>query len=123
MSNLPLKVEQSMIEYPVSITEALLQEITDCIVDTFNPEKVVLFGSHTAGTSHPDSDIDLLVVMEAEDSPIQRAVAVKRVCRPRFVAMDVLVKTPEEIATQLRRGNFFLRQILEEGRVLYERHP
>ncbi len=36
--------------------------------------------------------------------------------------MDVLVKTPDEIAAQLQRGNFFLRQILAEGRMLYERH-
>ena len=34
----------------------------------------------------------------------------------------VLVKTPGEIAEQLRRGNFFLRQIVTEGRVLYDRH-
>jgi uncharacterized protein len=111
-----------MAEYPVPITETLLQEITDRVVQVFAPEKVILFGSHATGTARADSDIDLLVIMEAEGSPIQRAVAVKQVCRPRFVAMDVLVKTPEEVAAQLKRGNFFLRQILAEGRVLYDRH-
>jgi predicted nucleotidyltransferase len=111
-----------MAEYPVPITEALLGEITRRIVEAFNPEKVILFGSRAAGTPRADSDVDLLVVMDAQTSPIQRAVAVKRVCRPRFVAMDVLVKTPEEMATQLRQGNSLLRQILAEGRVLYERH-
>ncbi len=112
-----------MAEYPVPITEALLGEITRRIVEAFNPEKVIPFGSRAAGTPHADSDVDLLVIMDAQASPIQRAVAVKRACRPRFVAMDVLVKTPEEMATQLRQGNFLLRQILAEGRVLYERHP
>ena len=111
-----------MIEYPVPITETLLQDITDCIVEAFDPEKVVLFGSRAIGTAHPSSDVDLLVIMEAQGTPIQRAVAVKRVCRRPFVAMDVLVKTPEEVATQLGRGNFFLSQILQEGKVLYERH-
>ena len=111
-----------MTEYPVPITEALLQEITHRLVEAFAPEKVIPFGSRAAETPHADSDVDLLVIMEAQASPIQRAVAVKRVCRPRFVAMDVLVKTPEEVAAQLRRGNFLLRQILKEGRVLYERH-
>ncbi len=109
-------------EYPPPITEALLKEITQRIVEVFDPEKVILFGSHAAGTPRTDSDVDLLVIAEAQGSSIQRAVAVKRVCRPRFVAMDVLVKTPEEIAAQLQQGNFFLRQILEEGRILYERH-
>ena len=111
-----------MAEYPVPITESLLRQITGRIVDAFDPEKVVLFGSRAAGTPRADSDLDLLVIMETRDSPIQRAVAVKRVCRPRFVAMDVLVKTPEEMAAQLRQGNLFLRQVLEEGQVLYERH-
>jgi hypothetical protein len=37
--------------------------------------------------------------------------------------MDVLVKTPEEVVTQLQQGNLWLRHILAEGRVLYERHP
>jgi len=112
-----------MAEYPVAVTESLLHEITACIVEAFDPEKVILFGSRAAGTPHTDSDVDLLVITEqAQGSSIQRAVAVKRVCRPRFVAMDVLVKTPQEVAVQLQRGNLFLRQVLKEGKVLYERY-
>lgn len=111
-----------MTQYPILITETLLQEITQRIVESFDPQKVILFGSHAAGTARPDSDVDLLVIMSAEGSAIQRATAVKQVCRPRFVAMDVLVKTPEEVATQLQQGNLWLRHILSKGRVLYERH-
>ena len=110
-----------MTEYPVPVTEALLQAITQRIVENFDPEKVILFGSRSAGTPRADSDVDLLVIMNASGSPIERAVQVKRVCRPRFVSMDVLVKTPKEIATRLRQGSFFLREVLEQGRVLYER--
>lgn len=112
-----------MTEYPVPVTEALLQEIAQRIAAEFDPEKVILFGSHASGTPDANSDIDLLVIMEAEGSPSQRAIEVKRVCRPRFVPMDVLVKTPEEVASRLQRGSFFLHQILEQGRVLYERQP
>jgi predicted nucleotidyltransferase len=112
---------QAIAEYPVPITETLLQGITQRIVENFDPEKVILFGSHVAGTAQADSDVDLLVIMETEHPPLERTIAVKKVCRPRFVPMDVLVKTPEEVAAQLARGNFFLRQILTEGRVLYER--
>jgi predicted nucleotidyltransferase len=111
-----------MLEYPVLITEAVLQEITQRIVDRFKPHKVILFGSRAAGTARSDSDVDLLVIMPAEGSAIQRAVAVKQVCRPRFVAMDVLVKTPQEVAADLQQGHLWLRHILAEGRVLYERH-
>ena len=109
-----------MVEYPVPVTEALLQAITQRIVERLDPEKVILFGSRAAGTARADSGVDLLVIMNTSGSPIQRAVDVKRACRPRFVSMDVLVKTPEEVETRLRQGSFFLREILERGRVLYE---
>jgi predicted nucleotidyltransferase len=115
--------DSPMIEYPVRVTENLLQEITQRIVESFSPEKVILFGSQASGAPRADSDIDLLVIMNSQLNTIQRAVEVKRACRPRFVSMDVLVKTPEELATRLQQGNLFLRQILEQGRVLYERHP
>ncbi len=110
-----------MAEYPVPVTEALLQQITQRIVEHFDPEKVILFGSRSSGTQRADSDVDLLIIMDAHGSPLQRAVEVKRVCRPRYVSMDILVKTPEEVAARLSRGSFFLRQILQQGRVLYER--
>jgi len=112
-----------MAEYPVPVTEELLQEIARQIVKNFDPEKVILFGSRSSGMPRADSDVDLLVIMNTSGSPIQRAVEVKRACRPRFVSMDVLVKTPEEVTTRLQQGSFFLRQILEQGRVLYERQP
>jgi predicted nucleotidyltransferase len=112
-----------MIEYPVLVTEALLQEITRRIVENFDLDKIILFGSHATSKARLDSDVDLLVIMPAEGSAIQRATAIKQVCRPRFVAIDVLVKTPEEVSAQLQQGNLWLRHILAEGRVLYKRHP
>lgn len=110
-----------MNEYPVRVTEALVQEITNKIVERFDPEKIVLFGSHSTGTARSDSDVDLLIIMDTNESSIDRAIEVKKVCRPRFVSMDVLVKTPKEVETTLERGSFFLNQILDRGRVLYER--
>ncbi|MBN1584160.1 MAG: nucleotidyltransferase domain-containing protein [Anaerolineae bacterium] len=110
-----------MSEYPVPVTETLLQAITQRIVKQFDPEKVILFGSRAAGTARADSDVDLLVIMNATGSSVQRAIEVKRACRPRLVSMDVLVKTPQEVADRLEQGSFFLREVLERGRVLYER--
>jgi len=112
-----------MTEYPAPVTEPLLQEITRRIVERFAPEKVILFGSRSSDAPRADSDIDLLVIMNATGSPTQRAVEVKRACRPRFVSMDILVKTPEEVTARLQQGSVFLRQILEQGRILYERQP
>ena len=68
---------------------------------------MILFGSQVSGAARADSDIDLLIIMESHLSALQRVVEVKRACRPRFVAMDVLVKTPEEMKARLQQGNLF----------------
>jgi predicted nucleotidyltransferase len=107
--------------YPVPVTEELLRQITQRIVEEFTPEKVILFGSHAWGKPHRDSDVDLLVMMETSQPTIQVAAAIARAARPRFLALDVLVKTPQEVAERARAKDFFIQKILREGQVLYER--
>lgn len=106
---------------PHLVTQDLLKEITQKIVSRFNPEKVILFGSYAWGTPHPYSDVDLLVIIESMEHPIDMEARIYLECRPRFVPMDVLVLTPEEIQKRLQVGDFFIRRILQKGRVLYER--
>ena len=106
---------------PPQVTDELLQEITRRIVEHFDVEKIILFGSHAWGQPQRDSDVDLLVVMENAECPVDQAVAIHQVCRPRSLPMDVLVETPGELAHRLRIGDPFLRRVVERGRVLYER--
>jgi predicted nucleotidyltransferase len=108
--------------YFLPVTEEILAEITRRVVVAVHPEKVILFGSFAYGTPHPDSDVDLLVIADIEGRPAQRAVLVDRAIRPRPFPMDILVKTPAEVALAvLAKGDYFVREILEKGRVLYER--
>jgi len=106
---------------PQSLTEADLPErIAASIVSEFSPERVVLFGSRAWGEPDSASDVDLLVVLETEDAlAIEGAIA--RRCRPRFVPMDVLVRTPSELAERLRIGDPFMKRVVTQGRVLYQR--
>ncbi len=106
---------------PPDVTPHLLQEITDRIVEQLSPQKVVLFGSHAWGSPGSGSDVDLLVIMESDERPARRAARVSRVCRPRLLPMDIIVKTPDEVQERLDVGDPFLRRILREGKVLYER--
>ena len=101
------------------VTEALLAGITRCIVEKFQPHKVVLFGSYAYGTPDLDSDVDLLVVLDSDEPIAQRIRRVAEVAKVRFVPMDVLVRTPAEIAERLAMGDFFMAEILEKGKVLY----
>ena len=92
------------------------------IVSELKPEKIILFGSYAYGNPTPDSDVDLLVIMETRAREIDRYVAVSNLLYPRQFPVDILVKTPKEMEIEARKtGNFFMREILKKGKVLYER--
>jgi predicted nucleotidyltransferase len=91
------------------------------IVHALQPEKIVLFGSYAYGAPSPDSDVDLLVIMDTSASRADRYLAVSRLLRPRPFPVDILVKTPSEIHKALAEGDFFVSEILRRGQVLYER--
>ena len=103
-----------------SITNRLLQEITQKIVDAFHPEQIILFGSHAYGKPGETSDVDLLVIMHTDLRPAERSAQISRVCRPRYLPMDILVRTPQEIAERLNAFDPFLEEILTHGKVLYQ---
>jgi predicted nucleotidyltransferase len=103
------------------VTEEVLAEIVRRIVTTLHPEKVILFGSYVYGTPSDDSDVDLLVILHSHARPVDRYLAVSRLLRPRPFPLDILVKTPEEITQALQKGDAFIREIMSQGRLLYER--
>ncbi len=99
-----------------------LAEAVHHIVEALRPEKVVLFGSYAYGKPTPDSDVDLLIIMETAASAKERYQTVSRLLYPRPFPVDVLVKTPQEIERALSMGDFFIQEIISQGRVLYERN-
>ena len=53
--------------------------VVDRIAEAFDPDRVVLFGSHARGTATSDSDVDLLVILPFEGRPIvERREALRR---------------------------------------------
>ncbi len=102
------------------ISEALIQQVVERIVQECHPHKIILFGSLAWGKPKQESDIDLLVIMDSDLArPDIRAMQVKRLLYDFHCPMDLLVYTPEEVKACLQRGNLFIREILEEGRLLY----
>jgi predicted nucleotidyltransferase len=105
----------------VSVGKSLRPAIQK-IVQELNPEKIVLFGSYAYGSPNPHSDVDLLVIMKTKAPLKERSWAVSRLLLPRPFPVDILVKTPQEIKKGLDTGDFFLKEILTRGKVLYERN-
>jgi predicted nucleotidyltransferase len=103
------------------LTDRVLEEIVRRIVRAVQPQKIVLFGSYAYGQPTEDSDLDLLVVLETDAPVVQRYLAVSRLLRPRPIPLDILVRTPQEIEEALEKGDGFIREILEWGKILYER--
>jgi predicted nucleotidyltransferase len=105
------------------VTDDLLREITRQIVAAFAPEAVILFGSRAYGKPDPDSDIDLLVVTDAlkSRSVFERHRAVSDLFPQRRFALDVMVRTPAELARLVKHGPAFFNEIVTQGKVLYER--
>jgi predicted nucleotidyltransferase len=107
---------------PVSET---LPKAIERIVSELDPEKMILFGSYAYGNPTPDSDVDLLVIMETNGRNKETYRAVSKLLYPREFPVDMIVKTPKEVEDALKGGvdnAFFIREILKKGKVLYDRN-
>lgn len=74
----------------------------------YDPERIILFGSHARWEADEYSDIDLVVIKETEERFLDRLKRVYDIVQPDF-ALDVLVYTPREFAHMLEEGNHFWR--------------
>ena len=106
-------------EYGKLIPRAVIRDYARQIAEQFHPNRIILFGSYAYGQPHPDSDVDLLVVMPAGDE-INQAVRILERTNSSF-PLDLLVRTPRNLRWRLREGDWFLREILDRGTVLYEK--
>lgn len=98
-----------------------IRAVAKIIAEKFDPEKIILFGSHAYGHPKPWSDVDLLVVMETELTRREQKRAISRLFYHRPFSLDIKVRTPADLAWRLEQGDFFLREVVRKGKVLYER--
>jgi len=94
------------------------------LVAELKPEKIILFGSYAYGNPTPDSDVDLLIVMETNGREKEMYRAASLLLYPREFPVDIVVKTPKEIEAALKGGvvnGFFIRELVKKGKILYGR--
>jgi uncharacterized protein len=103
------------------VTPEALRALTDKIVKAVKPEAVILFGSYAYGQPTPDSDVDLLIIWNTRKSDPDRYRAISEVLRPRPFPLDIVVRTPREIALARKRIDPFLNEALRQGKQLYAR--
>ena len=117
-------MEQSTSVASTQRREALrkeLQRIVATLIDKYQPEKIILFGSLATDRIHEWSDIDLLIIKETEKRPLDRALEAYSLLDNYREPVDIIVYTPAEVELLLNEGSFFVADILTEGRILYEK--
>ena len=91
------------------------------IVEEFDPEKIILFGSHANGTPKNYSDVDLLVLMPFEGNPFDKATEILERIEHPFCA-DVIVREPDDAQRRYREHDSLIRDAFDRGKVLYARN-
>lgn len=103
----------------VDVPLRIIRRFARQVAERFQPEKIILFGSHAYGTPHTDSDVDILVVMPARNE-LGEAMRIRLSVDYNF-PLDLLVRTPRNLAWRLAEGDWFLKEILSKGKILYEK--
>lgn len=100
---------------------ATLEAVVRRLVEAYDPERIILFGSRARNTGASDADYDLLVVKDTTRRPLDRRMEVERVLADRAVALDLTVYTPNEMRGLYAQGSPFITDVLATGKVLYMR--
>ena len=94
-----------------------------------NPDKIILFGSHASGSALADSDLDILVVTADDGIPASFAEKSKIYLRvsktisniKKEQAVDLVVHTRAMHQQFIETNSAFAREVLLNGKVLYEK--
>ena len=102
-------------------TSKTVRKIVDRLIQSYHPDKIILFGSHAYGHPRADSDVDLLVIKDTAEATQDRKTKVRQVVETARggTSVDVFVLTPAELDHELRKGNHFYQDIVSRGIHLY----
>jgi predicted nucleotidyltransferase len=106
---------------PDQTTEQAIQMMVQRLVDRFDPDQIILFGSQARGTAGPGSDVDLLVIMPVSGSKRAKQLEMRVALHDIAVAKDIILATPDEVARRRDIVGTIIRPALREGKVLYAR--
>ncbi len=96
--------------------------IAEQIAEHFTVEKIILFGSYAYGNPNESSDVDLLVIMNHDKKNNRKQMfEISETLYPKPFSIDVIVRKPIDIKRRIPLGDWFLKQITQQGKILYNR--
>jgi predicted nucleotidyltransferase len=118
LSAIPVKVP------PITQRTRIPQEAIDYVVwqiaEKFQPSKIILFGSYAYGTPRPESDVDVLVIMDSPLKESELSFQIRKSIEYNF-GIDLVIKTPKDLKRRIDLGDVLLKEIVRKGKVVYER--
>jgi predicted nucleotidyltransferase len=96
-----------------------IESLSRQIAEEFRPKRIILFGSYAYGQPTDDSDVDLLVILPFAGKPAYKALEIRAKVNPH-IPVDLIVRTPEQVEERVAMNDWFMREIVEKGRTLYE---
>jgi transcriptional regulator with XRE-family HTH domain len=118
VSDLLPPIAARSVDRPAGVRE-MIRQMARVIADRFDPRMVILFGSHARGTAGPDSDVDLLVVMDVQDSRRRTGARIGAALHDFAVPKDIVVTTPDAFRTRREVPGTIERSAAQEGEVLH----
>jgi hypothetical protein len=120
---LPEQVERQLVQ-AFDRKRVLLEElklICERLIKSYDPDKIILFGSLATDRVHQWSDIDLVIIKDTDRRFVERGLDVCRITRPN-VGVNFFVYTPKEFEGLQQQANFFIiDEVLGEGCVVYDK--
>jgi predicted nucleotidyltransferase len=101
-----------------TISQEILQQIIERVVEVAQPEKIILFGSAARGEMGPNSDVDLLVIKTGAHR-LDLAGKIYRNLHGVGEAVDVVVVTPEDVERYGKSPALVIAPALRDGKVVY----
>lgn len=103
------------------ISQETIQHVVNDIVKGVHPFKVILFGSYARGTQTIDSDLDILVVSDIRGSSSEKIRRVDRAISVMGFGIDIIVRTRAQVRKSLQSRDWFVQEVFEHGKILYDR--
>ena len=89
------------------------------IAKALHPQRIILFGSHGRGTAGPDSDIDLMVVVDHVTDTRKAMVEALRLVADISIPKDIVVTDPQRLSIRGKMPHTIESAAIAEGRDVY----